>query len=135
MFIEVNGTLGMYIKLCSVHKSLMPNRKYATILDFSFLCEHLLNAIEKMTARITECPFKCVHFLFYICSVYWKILPFQLFQTMMWSREISLNSNIQHFQFSIWLKCSFGEEYFAGNASWIGPMVPKLWAIEIFSKQ
>ncbi len=51
------------------------------------------------------------------------------------SRKISLNSNTWHFQFSIWLKCSFGEVHFAENSTWIGPVVPKLWAIAGFSKQ
>ncbi len=49
---------------------------------------------------------------------------------VMWSREISQNSNMWHFQFSIWLKCSFGEVQFAEKPSWIGPVVPKLQAIE-----
>ena len=39
----------------------------------------------------------------------------------MWSREISLKSNIWHFQFSIWLKCSFGEVHFVYNPTWIRP--------------
>ncbi len=32
---------------------------------------------------------------------------------VMWSREISLRSNMWHFQVSIWLKCSFGGVNFA----------------------
>ncbi len=51
------------------------------------------------------------------------------------SREISLNSNMWHFQFSIWLKCSFCEVHFAENLTWIGPVVPKLWVVEGFSQQ
>ena len=46
---------------------------------------------------------------------------------VMRSREISLKwvkSNMWHFQFSIWLKCSFGEVHFAENTTWIGPVVP-----------
>ena len=38
------------------------------------------------------------------------------------------------FNFSIWLKCSFGEVPYAENLTWIGPVVPKLGAIEGFSK-
>ena len=54
---------------------------------------------------------------------------------MMQSREISLKSNTWHFQLSIWLKSSFGEVHFAENTTWIGPVVPRLWAIEGFSGQ
>ncbi len=54
---------------------------------------------------------------------------------VIWSREISLKLNMWHFQFSIWLKCSFGEVHFAENSNWIRPVVPKLWAIEGFSAQ
>ena len=45
---------------------------------------------------------------------------------VMQSREISLKSNMWHSQFSSWLKCSFGKE----DRTWIGPVVPKLWAVE-----
>ncbi len=48
------------------------------------------------------------------------------------SREISLKSTMWHYQFSVWLKCSFGEVYSAENPTWIGPVVPKLCAIERF---
>ncbi len=34
---------------------------------------------------------------------------------VMWSREISLKSNMWHFQLSIWLKWLFGEVHFAEN--------------------
>ncbi len=40
-----------------------------------------------------------------------------------------------HFQFSIWLKFSFGEVDLAENPTWIEPVFPKLWTIEGFSKQ
>ena len=50
------------------------------------------------------------------------------------SWEISWNSQIWHFQFSIWLKYSFGEVHFAENSTWIGPVVSRLWAEGGFSK-
>ena len=40
-----------------------------------------------------------------------------------WSRTCDV------FQFSMCLKCSFGEVHFAENSTWIGPVVSKLWAI------
>ena len=46
-----------------------------------------------------------------------------------WSRTWDI------FSFLLWLKCSFGEVHFAENLNWIKPVVPKLWAIEGFSKQ
>ena len=52
----------------------------------------------------------------------------------MQSREISQNSSMWNFQFSVWLKCSFGELHFAENPTWISPVVPRLWAIEGFFK-
>ncbi len=54
---------------------------------------------------------------------------------MMWSRGISRKLDMWHFQFSIWLKCSLGEVHFAENPTWIGPVVPRLWATEGFSEQ
>ena len=55
-----------------------------------------------------------------------RISAFSSSINMMRSREISLKSNLWHFQFSIWLKCSFEEVIFAENLAWIGPVVPKL---------
>ncbi len=49
---------------------------------------------------------------------------------LMRSSQISLKSNMWCLQFSIWLKCSFGEVHFAENPTWIGSVVSKLWAIE-----
>ena len=51
-------------------------------------------------------------------------------QYAMWSREFSLKLNMWHFQFSIWLSCSFREVHFAENPIWIRSVVPKLWAIK-----
>ena len=49
----------------------------------------------------------------------------------MWlSRGISGKLHMWHFQFSIWLKSPLGEVHFAENPTWIGPVVPRLWAIE-----
>ena len=45
---------------------------------------------------------------------------------VMRSREVSLKSNMWHSQFSIWLKCSLWEVYFAENPTWIRPVVLKL---------
>ncbi len=53
---------------------------------------------------------------------------------VMRSSRISRNSHMWHFQFSIWLKYSLGEVHFAENSTWIGPVVPRLWAIEGFSE-
>ncbi len=50
-------------------------------------------------------------------------------------KSCSRNLHMWHFQFSIWLKCSFGKVHFAENLTWIGPVVPGLWAIERFSEQ
>ncbi len=50
----------------------------------------------------------------------------------MQSGEISLTSNMWHFQFSIWLKCLFWEVH--ENPTWLGWVVPKFWAIEGFSE-
>ncbi len=52
----------------------------------------------------------------------------------MWStcREISLKSNMWHFQVSVWLKYSFGEVHFAENSTWISSIFT---AIEGYSKQ
>ncbi len=52
---------------------------------------------------------------------------------VMQSKGINLKSNMWHFQFSNWLKCSFGEVQFVENPTWIRPVVPKLWATEGFS--
>ncbi len=49
-------------------------------------------------------------------------------------KENSRNSHMWHFQFPMWLKCSFRDVNFAENPTWIGPAVPRLWAIERFSE-
>ena len=57
-----------------------------------------------------------------ISKTYW------LTTFVMRSREISLKSNMWHFQFSIWLnlKYSFGEVHSAENFTWVRQVVPKL---------
>ncbi len=67
--------------------------------------------------------------------VFCIIMHYSLGEYVMRSRDISQNSNMWHFQFSIWLKCSFGEVHFAVNSTWISPVVPRLWDIEGFSEQ
>ncbi len=49
---------------------------------------------------------------------------------VMWSREISGNLHMWHFQFSVWLKSSLGEVHFAENPSWSsGSKVMSNWRI------
>ncbi len=67
-------------------------------------------------------------------KVHWPI-PNSPFIICDGSWGISQKVDMWHFQFSIWLKCSFGGVHFAENPTWIGPVVPKLWASECFSKQ
>ncbi len=57
----------------------------------------------------------------------WKRLHAVISRYVLRSRGISLKSNIMwHFQFSIWLKCPFGEVHFAENSTKIRSVVLRI---------
>ncbi len=85
----------------------------------SWLCPSLIRSTYLHWAGKTSCPFGPLTCIYYQTSKscvksgsFIHIPGPQLNQqkplNVMWSREICLKSNMQHFQFSIWLKCSLG---------------------------